>query len=92
MLADEDFCRCGKSLKLIRNCPTMACAGTKTQSLSACQRVYIPESGVTSNGSCRRLTTKGTVRGLATSAHSLMKSRSQPEDSRTRVRFPPPPQ
>jgi hypothetical protein len=33
------------------------------------QRAYIWESGVTSNGSIRRLTTSGTVRGFATSAH-----------------------
>src|SRR5580704_18396500 len=69
MLNEADFCRCGNSLKLIRNCPTMACAGIMTQSLSPYQRAYIWESGVTSNGSIRRLTTNGTVRGFATSAH-----------------------
>src|ERR1019366_1947816 len=69
MLTDADFCRCGNSLKLWRNCPTMACAGTMTQSLSAYQRVYIPASGETSNGSALRLTTRGTLRGFATSAH-----------------------
>jgi len=69
MLKDVDFCRCGNSLKDIRNCPRMACAGTMAQSLSPYQRSYIFESGVTSNGSCRRLTTSGTVRGFATSAH-----------------------
>jgi len=31
MLKDADFCRCGNSLKVIRNCPTMACAGTMTR-------------------------------------------------------------
>ena len=45
----------------------MACAGTMTQSLSAYQRVYIPASGETSNGSALRLTTRGTLRGFATS-------------------------
>ena len=66
MLKLADFCRCGNSLKVCRNCPTTACIGTKAQILSAIHRMAMGDSSKStwsSNGSMRKFTILGKLRG-----------------------------